>query len=144
MPDTFLAVGNMPVAREDPIAPNRKQVAFAPTPKMSSYLFVLAAGELERITAQADGTTVGVVTTAGKREHGRFALESAVKLLDYYNDYFGVKYPLPKLDLIAVPGGFGGATEKLGRHHLFREPVAVRPCHQCGNGAARHLRHPGA
>jgi aminopeptidase N len=127
VPDTFLAVGNMPVAREDPIAPNRKQVAFAPTPKMSSYLFVLAAGELERITAQADGTTVGVVTTAGKREHGRFALESAVKLLDYYNDYFGVKYPLPKLDLIAVPGGFGGAMENWGGITFFESRLLFDP-----------------
>ena len=58
-----------------------KRVAFAPTPKMSSYLFVLSAGELERITAEADGTTVGVVTTAGKSGPGRFALENAVKLL---------------------------------------------------------------
>src|SRR6202011_344323 len=66
VPKTFLAVGNMPVVQEDPVAPDLKRVAFAPTPKMSSYLFVLSAGELERITADADGITVGVVTTAGK------------------------------------------------------------------------------
>src|SRR5216683_1977113 len=114
VPRTLLAVSNMPVAREEPVAPDKKQVAFAPTPKMSSYLFVFAAGELERLTAETDGVTVGVVTTAGKREQGRFALENAVKLLDYYNDYFGIKYPLPKLDLIAVPGGFGGAMENWG------------------------------
>src|SRR5712664_1658027 len=97
VPRTFLAVSNMPVAREEPVAPNKKQVSFAATLKMSSYLFVSAAGELERLTAETDGVTVGVVTTAGKREQGRFALENAVKLLDYYNDYFGIKYPLPKL-----------------------------------------------
>ena len=44
-------------AAEEPAAAGRKRVAFAPTPKMSSYLFVLAAGELERITADADGVT---------------------------------------------------------------------------------------
>ena len=48
----FVAVGNMPVAREEPVAPDLKRVAFAPTPKMSSYLFVLTVGELERITAE--------------------------------------------------------------------------------------------
>ena len=127
VPDTFLAVGNMPVAHEEPVAPNLKQVAFAPTPKMSSYLFVLTAGELERITAQADGTTVGVVTTTGKRRQGRFALENAVKLLDYYNDYFGVKYPLPKLDLIAVPGGFGGAMENWGGITFFESRLLFDP-----------------
>ena len=119
VPRNFLAVGNMPVAREAPVAPDQKQVVFAPTPKMSSYLFVLTAGELERLTAEADGVTVGVVTTTGKREQGRFALENAVKLLAWFNDYFGVKYPLPKLDLIAVPGGFGGGMENWGGITFF-------------------------
>ena len=94
---------------------------------MSSYLFVLAAGELERITAEADGVTVGVVTTAGKSEQGRFALDNAVKLLTYFNDYFGVKYPLPKLDLIAVPGGFGGAMENWGGITFFESRLLFDP-----------------
>jgi aminopeptidase N len=127
VPRAFLAVGNMPVVREEPVAPNLKQVTFAPTPKMSSYLFVFASGELERISAQADDVTVGVVTTAGKSEQGRFALENAVKLLDYYNDYFGVKYPLPKLDLIAVPGGFGGAMENWGGITFFESRLLFDP-----------------
>jgi aminopeptidase N len=127
VPRTFLAVGNMPVAREEPVAPDLKQVAFAPTPKMSSYLFVFATGELERLTAETDGVTVGVVTTAGKREQGRFALENAVKLLGYYNDYFGIRYPLPKLDLIAVPGGFGGAMENWGGITFFESRLLFDP-----------------
>ncbi|HXO73107.1 MAG TPA: M1 family peptidase, partial [Bradyrhizobium sp.] len=81
VPRAHLAVGNMPVTRETPVGPNLKQIVFAPTPKMSTYLFVLTTGELERLTADADGVTVGVVTTAGKREQGRFALDNAVKLL---------------------------------------------------------------
>jgi aminopeptidase N len=127
VPRSFLAVSNMPVIREEPVAPDSKQVAFAPTPKMSSYLFVLTVGELERLTAEADGVTVGVVTTAGKREQGRFALENAVKLLDYYNDYFGIKYPLPKLDLIAVPGGPGGAMENWGGITFFESRLLFDP-----------------
>lgn len=68
VPRAFLAVGNMPVTREEQVTPNLKRIVFAPTPKMSSYLFVLTAGELERLTAETpDGVTVGVVTTAGKR-----------------------------------------------------------------------------
>jgi aminopeptidase N len=127
VPRTFLAVGNMPVTREEPVAPELKQVAFAPTPRMSTYLFVFTAGELERLTADADGVTVGVVTTAGKREQGRFALENAVKLLAYFNDYFGAKYPLPKLDLIAVPGGFGGAMENWGGITFFESRLLFDP-----------------
>src|SRR5262245_39084930 len=84
VPRSFTAVSNMPVAKEEPVTPSLKQVTFQPTPKMSSYLFVLTAGELERISAQAEGVTINVITTAGKREQGRFALEQAVGLLRYF------------------------------------------------------------
>jgi aminopeptidase N len=127
VPQSFLAVGNMPILREEPVASNLKRVTFAPTPKMSSYLFVLTTGELERVTADVDGVSVGVVTTAGKSAQGRFALESAVRLLSYFNDYFGVKYPLPKLDLIAVPGGFGGAMENWGGITFFESWLLFDP-----------------
>src|SRR5579871_1041728 len=119
VPQAFLAVSNMPVAHEEPAGGGNKRVAFQPTPRMSSYLLVLAAGELERIAADADGVTIGVVTTRGKSQHGRYALEAAGDLLRYFNDYFGIAYPLPKLDLIAVPGGFGGAMENWGGITFF-------------------------
>jgi len=111
---SFLAVSNMPVAREEQAAPDTKRISFAPTPKMSSYLFVLTTGELERITADAGGVSVGVVTTKGKSDKGRFALDDAVRLLGYYHDCFGVAFPLQKLNLIAMPGGYGGAMENWG------------------------------
>jgi aminopeptidase N len=87
---------------------------------MSSYLLALTAGELERLTGDVDGVAVSVITTRGKREQGRFALASAIDLLRYFNDYFGVKYPLPKLDLIAVPKGHVSAMEHWGAV-TFRE-----------------------
>src|SRR6185312_11777897 len=127
VPRDFLAVSNMPVLMEEPAAADQKRIAFVPTPKMSSYLFVLSAGELERITADAGGVTVGVVATKGKAEKGRFALENAVNLLGYYNEYFGEKYPLPKLDLIAVPGGFGGAMENWGGITFFESRLLFDP-----------------
>ncbi|UFX47038.1 M1 family metallopeptidase [Bradyrhizobium sp. 41S5] len=127
IPRNLLAVGNMPVTSEAPVTDDLKKVTFAPTPKMSSYLFVLTVGELERVAADAGGVTIGVVTTEGKSGQGRFALDSAVKLLAYYNDYFGVKYPLPKLDLIAVPGGFGGAMENWGGITFFESRLLFDP-----------------
>ena len=114
VPNNFLAVSNMPVAHEEPVGSQLKRVSFGSTPRMSTYLFVMVAGELERLTRDAGGVTVGVVKTAGKREQGRYALDNGAELLGYYNRYFGIKYPLPKLDLIAVPGGFGGAMENWG------------------------------
>ena len=127
VPKDFLAISNMPVVSEQDVNAQTKRVAFAPTPKMSSYLFVLAAGELERLSGEADGVSIGVVTTKGKREQGRFALDSAIKLLGYYNDYFGEKYPLPKLDLIALPGGFGGAMENWGGITFFESRLLFDP-----------------
>ena len=61
--------------------------------------------------------------------------------LRYYNDYFGVRYPLPKLDLIAVPGGFGGAMENWGGITFFESRAAVRPAVNAARRAARHLHH---
>jgi aminopeptidase N len=138
VPRNFLAVSNMPVVREEPVTPALKQVSFATTPKMSSYLFVLAAGELERLSAQADGVAVSIVTTAGKRAHGRFALDTAVDLLRYFNDYFTIRYPLPKLDLIAVPGGFGGAMENWGAITFFESRLLFDPA-ASADGARRGI-----
>ena len=127
VPQAFLAVSNMPVAHEEPGRDGRKRVAFQPTPRMSSYLFVLAAGDLERTTADAGGVTIGVVAARGKSQHGRYALDTAVDLLRYFNDYFGIAYPLPKLDLIAVPGGFGGAMENWGGITFFESRLLFDP-----------------
>jgi aminopeptidase N len=127
LPEKFLAVSNMPVARETPAGEGLKRVSFESTPKMSSYLFVLTAGELERLTGDADGVTIGVVAAKGKSGNGRYALDEAIGLLKYFNDYFGVKYPLPKLDLIAVPGGFGGAMENWGGITFFESRLLFDP-----------------
>ncbi|MEK7216984.1 MAG: M1 family aminopeptidase, partial [Chloroflexota bacterium] len=60
------------------------------------------------------GVQMRVWATRGKEEQGRYALEQAVRLLDYYNGYFGVAYPLPKLDHIAIPDFAAGAMENWG------------------------------
>jgi len=114
VPASFTAISNMPVQQEQTLPGGWKRVRFATTPKMSTYLVVLTAGELERSSALQDGTEIGVVTTVGKQAAARYALKASQDLVHYYNDYFGVRYPLPKLDQIAVPGGFGGAMENWG------------------------------
>jgi aminopeptidase N len=113
VPENWLAVSNMPVESEKKME-GRKEVRFAATPPMSSYLNVFVAGELEFIESQSGPTHLRVITTKGKSEMGRYALGATAQILQYYNDYFGVPYPLPKLDQIAVPGGFGGAMENWG------------------------------
>jgi aminopeptidase N len=68
-----------------------------------------------------------VVATKGKAEMGRYALETTAQILQYYNDYFGVPYPLPKLDQIALPGGFGGAMENWGGITYFESALLFDP-----------------
>ena len=72
------------------------------------------------------GVDIGVVVPGHQIEKGRYALGVAARTLAYFNDYFGVKYPLPKLDNILVPRNFDRRDGELGRRHLFRTRAAVR------------------
>ena len=126
VPAAFTAVSNMPVESEK-VTGALKQVRFGETPPMPSYLVVLCAGELDAIYGEADGVKIGVITTKGKAEQGRYALESAEKMLKYFNEYFGEKYPLPKLDMIAIPSGFGGAMENWGGITYFESILLYDP-----------------
>ena len=115
IPEGLSAVSNMPIESETPVAGGKKALVFQETPKMSTYLLAFVIGDLASVEAKAsDGTLVRVWATRGKEEQGRFAVENSVKLLDYFNDYFGVSYPLPKMDHIAVPDFAAGAMENWG------------------------------
>src|SRR5438067_7597310 len=126
VPENWLAVSNMPIESEQKIA-GGKEVRFAPTPPMSSYLNVFVAGELDVIESRVGPTQIHVITTKGKAELGRYALEASAQILQYYNEYFGVPYPLPKLDQIAIPGGFGGAMENWGGITYFESALLFDP-----------------
>ncbi len=114
VPEKHLAVSNMPVDHEKKLGSGWKEVVFKKTPPMPSYLVVLVSGELEVLNGQAEGVPIRIITTQGKFDQGKYALEVTQKVLAYYNDYFGIRYPMPKLDQIAIPGGFSGAMENWG------------------------------
>jgi aminopeptidase N len=122
VPESWIAVSNMPIESEKRVG-GGKEVRFAPTPPMSSYLNVFVAGELDVIESQIGPTQIRVIATKGKAELGRYALEASAQILRYYNDYFAVPYPLPKLDQIALPGGFGGAMENWGAITYFESTL---------------------
>ena len=126
VPENWLAVSNMPVESEKKIA-GCKEVRFAATPPMSSYLNVFVAGELDFIESRSGSTQLRVIATKDKAEMGRYALEATAQILQYYNDYFGVAYPLPKLDQIAIPGGFGGAMENWGGITYYESKLLFDP-----------------
>ena len=106
---------------------------FGATPKMASYLVEFTAGELGEISADHNGTHFNVVAVKGQEEGGRAALAAAQQILDDYNAYFGVKFPLPKLTSIAVPGGFSGAMENWGAITYNDQALLVTPSSTLAN-----------
>jgi len=129
VPAGQMAVSNMPAARTDTLPDGRRRVSFATTPKMSTYLLFLALGDFERAAAKVDGTEVGVVTRRGALPQARFALDAQQAILREYNDYFGVRYPLPKLDNVAGAGRsqFFSAMENWGAIFTFEYALLLDP-----------------
>lgn len=90
-------------------------VKFAPSPKMSTYLLAFIVGDFEYIEKKSkNGVLVRVYTTPGKTHQADFALDCAVKTLEFYEEYFDIKYPLNTLDMIAIPDFSSGAMENWG------------------------------
>ncbi len=105
-----------------------KIVQFAPTPKMSTYLLAFIVGKFEHVeTKTPKGLTVRVFTTPGKKHQAAFAVETAAKVISFYNDYFAIDYPLPVLDLIAIPDFAAGAMENWGAVTFRETTVLVDP-----------------
>jgi aminopeptidase N len=127
LPADLMPISNMPVASTDVIAGGLKRVHFARSPKMSSYLLFFGAGDFERVHRMVAGVDVGIVVKRGDTANAAYALDAASALLPYYNDYFGMPYPLPKLDLIAGPGSsqFFGAMENWGAIFYFEQFLLV-------------------
>ena len=109
----WASVSNMPVEKRV-VHGALATTTFADTPKMPSYLVEYTAGDLGEISATGNGTRFGVWAVHGSQNDGEVALANAQTILADYNEYFGFKFPLPKLDSIAVPGGFSGAMENWG------------------------------
>ena len=114
LPAGLAAVSNMPGRITD--APNGKShVVFDATPRMSTYLLALLAGDMRAVKGEADGVQMSAYAPAGREDQARYALDVEQHVLPYYDTYFGVHFPLPKLDLIAVPGNYqAGAMENWG------------------------------
>mgnify|MGYP003083121948 FL=1 len=108
-------LGNMPVKYEEENG-NSRTTTFEKTPRMSSYLLAFVIGELHKKTARTkSGVEVNVWATPAQNENTLdFALNIATRSIDFYDEYFGVKYPLPKSDHVALPDFSSGAMENWG------------------------------
>ncbi|MGZ6005552.1 MAG: M1 family metallopeptidase [Candidatus Saccharimonadales bacterium] len=103
---------------------------FETTPKMSTYLLAFVYGEMAYRQAKSKhGVIVRTYATPENVAITDFALQTAVKILDFYNEYFGINYPLPKCDLIALPDFAAGAMENWGCITFREQALLVDPKH---------------
>ncbi len=91
-----------------------REWSFSATPPMAPYLFYLGVGRFDRVEDRTGRVTIRVLTPPGRAEAGAFALAAARQILDSYEEYYRIPYPLPKLDLIAVGEHAFGAMENWG------------------------------
>jgi aminopeptidase N len=129
VPADEMAVSNTPIQAADNLPGGLKRVHFATSPKMSSYLLFFGLGDFERLSRKVNGVDIGVVVKRGDTAKAQYALDAASHILPFYEDYFGVKYPLPKLDLVAGPGSsqFFGAMENWGAIFYFERGLEIDP-----------------
>ena len=109
------AISNTQIVSDTPgpIA-GKHTLHFATTPKMSTYLVAFLVGDFKCTEGKSDGVPIRGCATPDKVELTKFAVESAKYILHYYNTYFGIKYPMPKLDMVALPDFEAGAMENFG------------------------------
>jgi aminopeptidase 2 len=118
--DKMTCLSNMDVASEKTVdskitSGKRKAVTFNPTPLMSTYLLAFIVGELNYIETNSFRVPVRVYAPKDRNiEHGRYSLELAAKTLEFYEETFDSDFPLPKMDMIAIPDFSAGAMENWG------------------------------
>ena len=121
-----------------------KTVRFTPSPEMSSYLLAFIVGHFEYIEKKTkEGVLVRVFVTPGKLKQAEFALDVAARTISFYSNYFGIPYPLPVLDLIAIPDFAAGAMENWGLLHtekLLFLSIRWKLQHITNNGLPWSLR----
>jgi tricorn protease interacting factor F2/3 len=107
------AVSNMPIKSSRKIG-GKKAITFEDTPRMSTYLLYIGVGKFDERKEKYDDKEVILLAPKGHLTESTFPLDIAKKSLNLYEDYFGIKYMLPKLHLISVPEFAAGAMENWG------------------------------
>lgn len=111
--DTAISNANIISDKPGP-TPDKHTVRFATTPKMSTYLVAFLVGDFQCVSGSSDGVPIRACATPDKVQLGAYAVQAAEFFLHFYNNYFGIRYPMPKLDMIAIPDFEAGAMENFG------------------------------
>ncbi|KAH8765892.1 puromycin-sensitive aminopeptidase [Hyaloscypha sp. PMI_1271] len=108
------ALSNMDIASEEKISSDKKKVVFNKTPLMSTYLVAFVVGELNYIESNDYRVPVRIYATPDRDiKQGAFCVDVGARAMISHEKTFGSPYPLPKLDMVAVPG-HAGAMENWG------------------------------
>ena len=119
----LVAISNGAVKKEDRLDNGKKRITFEQTPKMSTYLVFFGVGEFE-FTRDEKDSRVRVATLPGMKKYAQFGVEFGRKSLGFSETYYAIDYPLPKMDLIAIPDFAFGAMENWGAI-TFRENLLL-------------------
>ncbi|XP_010226196.1 PREDICTED: leucyl-cystinyl aminopeptidase [Tinamus guttatus] len=117
-------LSNMPKKATTPVTNGVVQDEFFVSLKMSTYLVAFVVGDLKNISRETNGTVVSVYAIPQHLNQVGYALNTTVKLLEFYQKYFLINYPLGKLDLVAIPDFQAGAMENWGLV-TFRETTLL-------------------
>ena len=106
------AISNGRIVQDEPLpGSTRHKITFSTSPKMSTYLVALAIGDWQCLERTVDGTPIRVCAEPDKKQYGQFALEAAAQSVHFYNQWYGIKYPFQKLDMLAIPDYEWGGME---------------------------------
>ena len=109
------AISNSPIETDTPgPGVGKHTLKFDATPKMSTYLVAFLVGDFQCTAGESDGVAIRACSTPDKVALTPYAVDVAKYVLHYYNNYFGIPYPLKKLDLIGLPDFEAGAMENFG------------------------------
>ncbi|MFX0162288.1 MAG: M1 family metallopeptidase [Candidatus Hodarchaeota archaeon] len=122
--ENLKGISNTPIVEEKYLGNGKKLVRFERTPKMCTYLIFFGVGDFEFTEDASGGFLVRVATTPGKSKYSSFGLEFGRKSIKFGEDYTGIKFPIGKMDLIAVPDFAFGAMENFGAI-AFRENLLL-------------------
>ncbi|KAI5779518.1 peptidase family M1-domain-containing protein [Geopyxis carbonaria] len=107
-------LSNMDVDCENDAGDGKKTVKFNKTPVMSTYLLAFIVGDLRYKETNDFRLPIRVYTTPGNEQYADFSLDVAAKTLKFYEEEFQSPYPLPKMDMVAIPDFSAGAMENWG------------------------------
>ncbi|CAF3381776.1 unnamed protein product [Rotaria sp. Silwood1] len=120
-PKNLTTLSNMPLKSKYDDGNDTCVHEFDSSPVMSTYLVAYVIGHYDYDeTRDSNDVLIRVYTPIGRQEQGLFALNTAAKMLPFFANYFGIKYPLKKLDMIAIADFGSGAMENWGLA-TFRE-----------------------